>query len=457
MDSHGQDNYLGHDDNHGQVKLLKRSRRRGAAAVSDPERSTLSITSAREQRAAELVAEWFTQAGWRVRRQADRRDRPRPDLTVQKGQTAYAVEVKAAAEGRGDRLVPLWAQACLQAARMAGDRYAPLAVVAAPQIAPRVADQVLAFAAEYAPHVAAGVIDFAGLRRFRGPQLDTLDVPDEMVSPAGRSGQGARARSVRAQPTDLFSDLNQWMLKVLLAPELPERMLTAPRDRYRNASALARAARVSVMSAFRLVQQLEREGYLDGSAPYLRLVRRDDLLHRWQAWAAARAAREVPMRFLLRGEPRQELRRMLTDSPPSGVPDSVAGGRACVALFAAADALHLGFVHGVPPHVYVPRLDEASLTRWANAVPAEPGETPDVILRQVPAPRSVFRGAVQADDLPATDVLQTWLDVWSHPARGREQADLIRRRALAPLFGEHAEDGAVGPKARRRSGGRIRG
>jgi hypothetical protein len=32
--------------------------------------------------------------------------------------------------------------------------------------------------------------------------------------------------------------------------------------------------------------------------------------------------------------------------------------------------------------------------------------------------------------MAASDALQVWLDVASHPARGREQADLIRKRVL---------------------------
>src|SRR4029434_4961846 len=108
-----------------------------------------------------------------------------------------------------------------------------------------------------------------------------------------------------------------------LAPELPEPLLSGPRGQYRNASQLARAANVSVMSAFRFVQQFEREGYLHESAPYLRLVRREDLFSRWQS--LSRSPREVGMRFLLPGDPQAHLRRMLASGP------------ACLALFAAAD------------------------------------------------------------------------------------------------------------------------
>ena len=71
---------------------------------------------------------------------------------------------------------------------------------------------------------------------------------------------------------NLFSDLNQWMLKVLLAPEIPEHLLSAPRGEYRNASELAAAARVSKMSAHRFVQQLQERGYLEASSRRLVLV-----------------------------------------------------------------------------------------------------------------------------------------------------------------------------------------
>ena len=64
------------------------------------------------------------------------------------------------------------------------------------------------------------------------------------------------------------------------------------------------------------------------------------------------------MRFLLAGDPHMQLRKML---------DS---GRSCLALFAAADALKLGFVEGVPPYMYVERIRPASLSAWKNVRPA---------------------------------------------------------------------------------------
>jgi hypothetical protein len=105
-------------------------------------------------------------------------------------------------------------------------------------------------------------------------------------------------------------------------------------------------------------------------------------------------------------------------------------GRACLALFAAADALHNGFVHGVPPYVYVQRIQPADLAAWKNLRACAPGESPNVIVRHAPAPQSVFRGMVRPGGMASCDVLQVWLDVATHPSRGREQADLLRKRVL---------------------------
>jgi hypothetical protein len=361
----------------------------------------------RERSAESILAAMFEKAGWHVRLQP--RHDPGRDLVVRRKGIKYAVEVKAAPEGRADRLVPLFAQAVLESARFAGQKAAPLAVVAAPSISPRAAEQVMKFAEDYAPDAAAGVIDFEGLAMFRGPHLEELNARGKELPLSVR-------RSVR-DSGQLFSDLNQWMLKVLLAPEVPEELLAAPRGQYHNASQLARAANVSVMSAFRFVQQLQREGYLHESASYLSLVRREDLLSRWRV-LSARSAREVPMRFLLPGDRQAQLRRML------------GSGRACLALFAAANALHLGFVGGVPPYVYVQRIQPKNLAAWKNLRVCAPGEPPDLIIRQAPARESVFRGMVRPDGMAACDVLQVWVDVAAHPSRGREQADLIRKRVL---------------------------
>ena len=366
----------------------------------------------RQADAVAMLARFFQQAGWRVARGPSAEHGHRPDLLIRRLGASYSVQVKAGAEGRSDRLIPLWSQAYIQASRMAG-KHEPLAVVAAPKIAQRAAEQVIKFVEKYVPDAAAGVIDFEGLRVFRGPQLEAMNVEPPRLSFWNR---------VPVKQAHLFSDLNQWMLKVLIAPELPEKLLSAPRARYRRVSDLSRAAGVSVMSASRFVQQLRREGYLHESDPHLKLVRREDLFRRWQASAMGNV-KEVPMRLLLRSGGSPAVRRRILDST-----------QACLALFAAARALGVGFVEGVPDHVYVRRLVPADLAGWKGIVLAEPGEAPDVIVRRAPAANSVFRGMVRPSGIGCCDILQVWLDVSSHPSRGQEQADLIRQRILGPLL-----------------------
>jgi hypothetical protein len=368
----------------------------------------------RFQRARALLTDAFERGGWSV----ERDEGHRAVFVVSRQGTAYAVELKVGAEGRPDRLIPLLSQAILEAQRAAPRRLRPLAVVAAPRIAPRAAKQILRFGQEHAPDVAAGILDFEGLRLFEGPGLESL------VAPLPHSP--ALASRPQAGPGHLFTDLNQWMLKVLLAPELPSRLLAAPRGDYRNASELARAAGVSVMTAYRLVELLKNEGFLHESEPSLTLVRRRVLFSRWQA-SGRRSPPEEPQRFVLRGDLLRQLEGFLKGRH-----------RACLGLFAAARALNLGLVEGVPPFIYVEHLRGASRSPSKQLRPCGPGESPDLILRKPLAAESVFRSMVRAGAVPASDVVQIWLDVSTHPTRGEEQANLIYDRVLRPVVEREA-------------------
>lgn len=369
-----------------------------------------------EARFESLVATLFRRAGWKVHVHPRVGSR-RADLLVRRGTHAYVIELKAASEGRRDRLVPLLAQAILEAragAREVPEGALPLAIVAAPRIPDVVVAELNNFGLAHAMGGGIGVIDLDGLRALAGPALDSPEGP----RPAPPPRQVRRA----GEPViDLFSDLNQWMLKVLLAPDVPEHLLAAPRGRYRNASQVAAAAQASVMTAFRFLRQLRREGFLDDSAAALRLVRLEELFTHWQG-TSLRPVRELPARWIVRGDPKRQIRDALR-SP---------GSRACLGLFAAAEALGLGFVHGVPPHIYVEDLRPAALRQLGLS--AEVSGHPDVLLRVPSAPEAAFRPAVRTPGGPASDAIQVWLDVSAHPTRGREQAALVYRRVLKPLL-----------------------
>jgi hypothetical protein len=386
----------------------------------------------------DLLIDLFRRSGGHVVREPVAEDM-RADLVVEYGDKKYLIECKRSSEGRRDRLVPLLSQAVLEAQAMArqyGKPFVPMAVVAAPRISDAVSDQIKQFAHSYAPNVDIGIIDGEGLRAFVGHGLDALNAKRQF---SRRNHLAAPSPSVH-----LFSDLNQWMLKVLLSSHVPDSMLSAPRGEYRNASQLAEASGVSSMSAFRLVRQLSKEGFLDEGEEFLRIVRIEELMQLWLS-ASRRAAKEVPARWIIPGGENQLSAALKSYSEPIGRsakakgkgPRSHAlpGSRICLGLFAAADALGLGFVRGVKPYLYIESLDSGVLRQLGLSL-QDADHRPDIYLRIPDNGEAVFRAAVQRDGVAIADVLQVWLDVSNHPSRGKEQADHIRHQALKRLFGQ---------------------
>ena len=371
----------------------------------------------RNENAEALVADLFDANGWDVNCSPGAGSK-RPELIVKKGAQRFVVEIKALAEGRADRVIPLLSQAILQAQANAlvADNAQPLAVIYVENASQSLAKQVGSFVEQYAPNVAAGLVSKNGLRYFKGAGLEALS-----AEPGEARWNGSAPSN---QPVNLFSDLNQWLLKVLLAPEIPGHLLQAPRQKYQSGAELAEAAQVSPMSASRFLQLLRKEGYLDESSRQIALVRRTELFRRWRS-AVMRPSPELPMRFLIRSPVEQQIRGLLAKHE----------GEACLGLFSAADALRLGHVSGVPPYIYVPKLPQPDDKQWRALAIASPAEMPDLIVRQALSPKSVFRGAIDADGLSVSDVIQVWLDVANHPSRGEEQADLIYEKVLRSVVG----------------------
>lgn len=371
-----------------------------------------NLPSSPARRAEDQVALLFKANGWNV--QSEPMTGPdQADLLVKKGRNAYLIEVKSISEGRSDRVIPLLSQAILQAKAYSQKKKArPMAVIYVRDASQLLFDQIERFSSRFAPDVSVGIVSESGGQHFWGEGLAGLN--------ARQSPIGNEKLKPLAPASHLFSDLNQWMLKVLLAPQVPEYLLSAPRAEFRNASDLAAAANVSVMSAFRLVNQLREEGFLDGSSPHLKLVRREALFQRWRS-AMLRPSQELPMRFLIRGTPQSQVREFVLNS------------HGCLGLFAAADALKLGHVKGAIPYVYVRgplRLNRNTLKGLFNV---SSDESPDIILKQARTPQSLFRGAVHSNGILVSDILQVWLDVASNPSRGEEQAELIYRKVLAKI------------------------
>jgi hypothetical protein len=354
-----------------------------------------------------------------------------PDMggEIIKDGVRYAVEVKSLSEGRTDRVIPLLSQAILQAQRYAAERKGakPMAILYVAQAPDSMFKKVIDFIDAYRPRAAIAIVTPDGVSLVRWQDVGPWEMTSsERLTPRNMARHPGARGMAPLKSFNLFSDLNQWMLKVLLAPDISEDLLNAPRNRYRSGSDLAAAAQCSQMSASRLLQHLRQEGFLDEYASALHVVRRQELFKRWRA-AAMRSAPEIPMRFTVRAAVAQQLKGLLQS-------DRV---QACLGLFSAADALGMGHVSGVPPYVYVPKLP-GSATDLRNPVWATvtlyPEGAPDLIVRQAMAPEAVFKGAVHHGGTLCADIIQVWLDVSNHPSRGQEQADHIYNAVLLPLI-----------------------
>ena len=395
-----------------------------------PKKADLSLPSELHRRLAEALES----AGWKVRAAPAL---GRSDLLVEKKGVRYAVEIKFAREARRVLLHALLADALLRARHAAKSaRARPLAVVGVPNLSDALMGDLRAYAEKFSDGDAWGAIDGRGRLELFGPSLEGVRGSELAV--------GSEAEP-RARAFDPFSDLGQWMLKVLLARRLPLDLLSAPREPVRNARHLAHLAEVSVPSAARLVAHLRSEGHLEDSRKGLQLVRVDELLERWRR-ANARPAHELPARFLLPGvESRKRLELALHSyafenvapfdpDPPPRVPGSVSwreGPRACLGLYSAGAALEFGIVHGAPVHLYIENASAPVLEGFEMG-PARVGESPHVRVRVPRFRESVFRGMVLRRGIPSADVIQCWLDVSYHPVRGSEQAEEIHRRVIEP-------------------------
>jgi hypothetical protein len=384
-----------------------------------------------------LVADLFRENGWKVLDQPHEQNSAPGSIASRPGKKLI-IEIKRASEGRRDRVIPLLSQAALEAAyhsRNLSGNPIPVAVVGANHIPDSVSEQAKEFVRKHAPEVAVGLLDLEGLRSFAGHGLEHL-------SSERRPEDNLSLQNLRARAPQPFSDLNQWMLKVLLAPRIPESYLSAPRGQYQGASQLAEAAGVSVMSAFRFVEQFSKEGFLESGSEGLRVVRSRELMNRWLA-ASQRRVLEIPMRWILHKGKKTLASALRSYESPGSVhsrdaeksdgPLRSPRPRLCLGLFEAAEALGIGFVHGVKPYLYVERMS-VDVVRGLGLSGNGGEEQADIYIR-IPGNReSVFRGAIRRDGVPVSDILQIWLDVAQHPSRGREQADIIWRRILAPVF-----------------------
>lgn len=316
------------------------------------------------------------------------------------------------------------AKAILQAQAAASPGVEPIAALRVRRASPLTDERLARFVEDVAPKQGWILLDGDGRVFAHVPSA-----PELRDAAAGQVIRPVKPLApVRQQ--SLFTDLNQWMLKVLLAPHLPQKLLNAPRGRApRNASTLAEVAGVSVPAATRFLHALEAEGQLDTRFGDVRVARPLALLALWRDRMGHPARREISATSV-RGPVSLEVLAGVAGEHSrarSEHPSLVLG------LHAACAALGLGHVSGAVPVVWTPSLDAARLEALGLVVSGK-DQRADVVLRVPRYPESLFRGAVQPGPSPVTDVIQCWLDTSQYRIRGLEQADFLWRTVINPAF-----------------------
>jgi hypothetical protein len=368
----------------------------------------------------EELTKLFLAAGWRIQRMADHDG---IDLLASCGADQYVIDLKLTRESSRRSLTEgLLASAILRSRAIASKTSArPLAVLCASSISDGLLQELDEYVTQFGNGTAWGAMDRRGLAVFHGEGL--LDI------------RRARRRVLKAftlpHRSDLFSDRGQWMLKVLLSHRLPTdfRFVSASSTRIdrpvESASQLSKLSGVSTASAARHVSTLRDERFLVGGGE-LRLIRTAELLERWRSFR--KPVTEIRSRWLFPPkDPDAHVERLVAKSSQR------TGERAMLGLFAACDRLGFRFVSGVAPHVYLENISPEGIDRLGLRR-TDPGESTDVFLRVPRFPESMFRGCASQDGVPVADVLQCWLDVAEHPARGEEMASHLYEQLIGPFL-----------------------
>ncbi len=339
-------------------------------------------------------------AGWHVV------EPPDGDLVATKAKQKMVVELKVStARPRLEALKHQFAAAVLMARRHAQDhgesegvQTDPLAAVGASRLSSNMIEKLRAFADRYFGDVRWCIVDSAGVRAANG-----LDV---QVSEEG----AVRTRDATRAASTPFSDLGQWLIKVLLAGELDSRWIRCGGEKahFRTARELAAFARVSESVVSVVLGELESRGFLQ-RRPTIQLVDRSRLFRDWSRAVHARPPVELAARGMFGSK-----------SLISSVSSRLEEDRHCLGLFSACNELGVPFVSGAPDHLLVRRLDRQTLD-GLQLVECGEEEANHIVVREAPFPESVFRGSPRSMP-PTADVIQCWLDVVHHPVRGAEQA-----------------------------------
>jgi len=368
---------------------------------------------------------------------------PRFDFLVRRGKRRLAVEVKAA-RGLADWFFHWLARPILmlQAVhRLKG--WEPLLGVYVDHLEPGRVQRFKAQAQIYAPDLWWILADAMGNivshlpggdeEKIQTPSAERRILPWDRLPPT--SGRLLSSGAGRAAPRLSFGDLDQWLIKVLLFAPSHADQWGGPRGPVKSLLQLARLAGVSPPLVYRWAAAMEKSGYLEkrsGRVPGLRNL--DPLLAEWRGRYRLYDNELIGCRpvFAERVDDQyiNEFLGHLRDFQRPDQAFALSGHQACRffrARHSEARSIHL-YVSG-----------DVSVFLEALQLALDPNPAAPIVLLGPRHRRSVLRGAARIEGVGVCDVLQVYLDLYHLQDRGREQADFLYDRILAPLFRAAAE------------------
>ncbi len=326
-------------------------------------------------------------------------------FTARLGRKKLLVEVKELSQLRVQDLVGQLAAGAVQADHRAGAKGPlPLVGVVAPTAGTKALGAADRFMGRYLPKTGWAVLSRSGRRRVCIPSLD-VDAEQRGALPSPAPAPKPNRR--------MFSDLNQWLLKLLLLPGLKKPLWTGPQGPYRTAAELQQTSRVSLDKVYKFLRLMEGADFLRRTNSGLKLVRVPDLIELWFAQEKLRPAPRLPVRSLFVTPPDPKKLTAKIDGETLGV---LGGFSACKELGVLHAAVDFVDVHVIGPVDYY--LESFDLERCDE-------RDAQFHLLQSRSPQSVVRASGAKGSTQVVDVFQAALDVVALPARGLEQAEHI--------------------------------
>lgn len=225
-----------------------------------------------------------------------------------------------------------------------------------------------------------------------------------------------------------FTDSAQWLLKHLLLGASRERWWSGDTPQaIANANKLAEAAGVSPATAYRVMRGLEAAGYVVKEQwGESRLEHPEALIEEWTGRYRITDNQLLPygpdpyaLSHSWRDEVLRRLRKLASDSY-------------ALTAYAASEVTRTQRTRKtITLHLYVQDVPAVAAALDLVLEPNARGR--DLVYLIQPAfPQSVFRGASTVDGLRVVDPLQCYLDLYHHYDAGREQADYLFDKVIAP-------------------------